>query len=189
MAPFLPSTCATWVPLRTLVLFDGKRVPPVSPDGLVDPSSLPQMLIQRVDVVTGGVSAVYGSDAITGVVNFVTDSKFNGVKAQMQYGMSQEGDADSWQAGIAAGTDLFGGRGHILGSFQRTDSDPLYDTERDWASKQMGRLWQWHHRALPSSGWPDHSQCDLRWQHCLLPANGGSVNPCRTVPRPAECAA
>ncbi len=124
--------------LRTLVLFDGHRVPPITPDGMVDPSSLPQMLIQRVDVVTGGVSAVYGSDAITGVVNFVTDSKFSGVKAQMQYGTSQEGDADSWQAGIAGGTDLFGGRGHIIGSYQRTDSDPLYDIERDWTKPRWG---------------------------------------------------
>ena len=79
-------------PLRTLILFDGKRLPPLSPDGLVDPSTLPQMLIQRVDVVTGGVSAVYGSDGVTGAVNFVTDTKFTGLKAEAQYGISEQGD-------------------------------------------------------------------------------------------------
>jgi iron complex outermembrane receptor protein len=125
-------------PLRTLVLFDGHRVPPVSPDGLVDPSSLPQLLMQRVDVVTGGVSAVYGSDAITGVVNFVTDSKFTGLKAQLQYGTSQESDGDSYQAGVAGGASLFGGRGHIIGSYQRIDGDALYDTDRDWAQPRWG---------------------------------------------------
>ncbi len=123
-------------PLRTLVLFDGQRVPPISPDGLVDPSSLPQMLIERVEVVTGGVSAVYGSDAIAGVVNFISDSKFNGVKVKLQGGTSGEGDADSYQAGIAAGTDLFGGRGHIVGSYQRLQSDPLYEWERDWTKQR-----------------------------------------------------
>lgn len=119
-------------PLRTLVLFDGRRVPPISPDGLVDPSTLPQMLIQRVDVVTGGVSAVYGSDAVAGVVNFITETGFKGVKFQAQSGTSEESDGDSYQVGIAAGTDLFGGRGHLLGSFQRLHNDALYDYERDW---------------------------------------------------------
>src|SRR5215469_16588446 len=61
---------------RTLVLLDGHRVTPSNDDGTVDVDTLPQMLIQRVDVVTGGASAVYGSDAVTGVVNFVLDKKF-----------------------------------------------------------------------------------------------------------------
>jgi iron complex outermembrane recepter protein len=165
-------------PLRTLVLFDGKRLPPVSPDGMVDPTSLPQMLIQRVDVVTGGVSAVYGSDAITGVVNFVTDSNFTGVKSLFQYGISQEGDADSWQAGIAGGTDLFGGRGHVIGSFQHSDSDPLYDTDRDWAAHRWGvygngttvpyRLLAGQTTANASFGGSIA---------CYAGANNGSVNP------------
>jgi iron complex outermembrane recepter protein len=180
-------------PLRTLVLFDGRRVPPVSPDGLVDPSSLPQMLIQRVDVVTGGVSAVYGSDAITGVVNFVTDSKFSGVKTQLQYGTSQESDADSWQAGIAAGTDLFGGRGHIIGSFQRSDSDPLYDYDREWAQPRWG---------VYGNGQIDGAANGADVSYRLLPyvtnatatfggsiacssgANAGSVNPANCVGQP-----
>ena len=58
---------------RTLILFDGLRVPSTSTSGVVDVDMVPQMLLQRVDVVTGGASAVYGSDAVTGVVNFITD--------------------------------------------------------------------------------------------------------------------
>lgn len=65
---------------RSLILFDGHRFPPTTTDNLVDINTIPQMLLQRVEVVTGGASAVYGSDAITGVVNFIIDNKFNGVK-------------------------------------------------------------------------------------------------------------
>ena len=63
---------------RTLVLLDGMRVPSTNANGSVDMSVLPQMLMSRVDVVTGGASAVYGSDAITGVVNFILDKNFEG---------------------------------------------------------------------------------------------------------------
>src|ERR1700722_3284201 len=66
--------------IRTLVLLDGQRVAPSNRDGTVDVDSLPQMLMSRVDVVTGGASAVYGSDAVAGVVNFVLDKKFDGFK-------------------------------------------------------------------------------------------------------------
>lgn len=112
-------------PIRTLVLLDGRRVPPTSAGGLVDTNILPQQLIKRVDVVTGGASAVYGSDAITGVVNFVLDTKFNGVRALAQSGISSRGDAASWKVGIAAGTELFGGRGHIEGSYDHLTQDGI----------------------------------------------------------------
>jgi iron complex outermembrane recepter protein len=59
---------------RTLILFDGHRLAPTAPDGTVDTNMVPSMLLKRVDVVTGGASAVYGSDAVTGVVNFVSDA-------------------------------------------------------------------------------------------------------------------
>jgi outer membrane receptor protein involved in Fe transport len=104
--------------IRALVLFDGHRVPSSTPDGQVDINLMPQMLMQRVDVVTGGASAVYGSDAVTGVVNFIIDRKFNGVKFDAQGGESSRHDDGSYNIGVAAGTDLFDGRGHVEGSFQ-----------------------------------------------------------------------
>ncbi len=119
-------------PGRTLTLFDGHRVPPATVDGLIDVSALPQMLIQRIDVVTGGASAVYGSDAVTGVVNYVTDSKFNGLKLNLQRGISQQGDAGTNEIGVAAGKLLFGGRGHIEFSLQHQEDAGLYDVDRDW---------------------------------------------------------
>ena len=120
---------------RTLVLYDGHRVPPTQEDGFVNVNMIPQMLLQRVDVVTGGGSAVYGSDAITGVVNFVTDRNFNGIKANAQYGISQQRDGRATELGIAGGMDLFGGRGHIEGSLQQHD-DKGVDLK---TSRQFGR--------------------------------------------------
>jgi outer membrane receptor protein involved in Fe transport len=103
---------------RTLVLFDGHRVAPTSANGLVDIDMIPQILLQRVDVVTGGTSAVYGADAVTGVVNFVTDNKFNGLKVNGQVGRTAYSDGDTESIGVGWGSDLFGGRGHILASYE-----------------------------------------------------------------------
>ncbi len=112
-------------PVRTLLLYDGHRVPATQQNGLVDANTIPQMLLQRVDVVTGGASAVYGSDAVGGVVNFITDRKFNGVKVETQGGISQERDAGTYQLGAAFGTDLFGGRGHFEASAQAFHDDGI----------------------------------------------------------------
>src|SRR5215471_20278677 len=87
---------------RTLVLLDGHRVTPSNDDGTVDVDTIPQMLISRVDIVTGGASAVYGSDAVTGVVNFVLDKKFDGLKFDGNTGISKYADAMSYNLGIAA---------------------------------------------------------------------------------------
>ncbi len=108
---------------RTLILFNGNRVGATAPTGETDINTLPQDLMERVDVVTGGASAVYGTDAVTGVVNFVINSKFNGLKAYAQGGISQYSDDASWKAGLVGGTDLFGGRGHIEFSLSRYNSD------------------------------------------------------------------
>ena len=103
---------------RTLILYDGKRLAPTSYDQVIDSSTIPQMLLNRVDVVTGGVSAVYGSDAVAGVVNFITDRNFNGIKAEVSTGISQKGDGQRSEFGIAGGMPLFDGRGHVEGSYQ-----------------------------------------------------------------------
>jgi outer membrane receptor protein involved in Fe transport len=103
---------------RTLVLYDGRRIAPTSPTGEVDADIIPQMLLQRVDVVTGGVSAVYGSDAVAGVVNFITDKNFNGVKFDGHVGVSEYGDDVEERVGVAGGMNILGGRGHIEGSLE-----------------------------------------------------------------------
>ena len=117
---------------RTLVLFDGHRVAPANANGTVDVDTLPQMLMSRVDVVTGGASAVYGSDAITGVVNFVLDKHFSGLKFNGNVGVSNFGDGASYKLEVAGGTDLFGGRGHLEGSAEYFHQDGVPQSARPY---------------------------------------------------------
>ncbi|MES3022819.1 MAG: TonB-dependent receptor [Pseudomonadota bacterium] len=120
-------------PTRNLILLDGRRVPPTSIGNIVDTDMIPQMLVKRVDVVTGGVSAVYGSDAITGVVNFITDTNYTGFKAHAQTGLSTYGDAAVNNTGIAVGKDFADGRGHFVASYEyRDDQGVLKRSERPW---------------------------------------------------------
>src|SRR4051812_32156529 len=117
---------------RTLVLLDGHRLTPSNDDGTVDVDTIPQMLISRVDVVTGGASAVYGSDAVTGVVNFVLNKKFEGVKFDINTGLSTYADAMSYNLGAAAGTELFGGRGHFETAVEWRHRDPVNQSARPY---------------------------------------------------------
>lgn len=111
--------------VRGLILLDGNRLAPSAVNGAIDVNTIPQLLIERVDVVTGGASAVYGSDAVSGVVNFVMDKDFTGLKGLAQSGVSERGDNRSSRVGIAAGTSLFDGRGHIEGSLEYYDNDGI----------------------------------------------------------------
>jgi len=123
---------------RTLVLFDGMRMPVSNQGGSVDISILPQTLMSRVDVVTGGASAVYGSDAVTGVVNFILDKNFSGWKFDVNSGISMYADGFQYKAEAAAGSDLFGGRAHILGSLQYSKADGVRKYDRPSGRKNLG---------------------------------------------------
>ncbi|HEV7632964.1 MAG TPA: TonB-dependent receptor plug domain-containing protein [Steroidobacteraceae bacterium] len=118
---------------RTLLLLDGRRLVPSSPTGVFDVSLLPESLVQRVDVVTGGASAAYGSDAVSGVVNFILDTNFTGFKTSVQGGISQQGDAENGRIEIAGGTKLFGDRGHLIFSAEYYRNGGVeYFGDRDW---------------------------------------------------------
>ena len=117
---------------RTLILLDGQRVAPSNRDGTVNVDALPQMLMSRVDVVTGGASAVYGSDAVAGVVNFVLDKKFEGFKYDVNAGISKYGDAAEERIGLAWGTDLFGGRGHYELALRLFQQDGIQMQQRPY---------------------------------------------------------
>ena len=95
---------------RTLVMLDGHRVVPSNQNGTVNIDVLPQMLVSRVDIVTGGASAVYGSDAVAGVVNYVLDKNFTGLKLEANAGISKYGDGEAGEFGVAWGTSLLDGR-------------------------------------------------------------------------------
>lgn len=111
---------------RTLVLLDGKRFVPTSGSGNVDISLFPTALIDRLEIVTGGASAAYGSDAMTGVVNFILDRKFTGIKASAQGGISTFDDDEESKFSLAYGTEFADGRGHLLLSGERYRSEGVY---------------------------------------------------------------
>jgi len=117
-------------PLRTLILFDGQRVAPTTYLGTVDVNVIPNLLIQRVDVVTGGASAAYGSDAVSGVVNFVLDKKFTGLTGVAQGSTSQRGDNQGYRFGIAGGFDFGGDRGHLLLSAETFKNNGMLRSDR-----------------------------------------------------------
>ena len=99
--------------IRTLTLLDGQRVTPANFIGVPDISQFPQLLVERVDVVTGGASASYGSDAVGGVVNFITNKRFKGVRANLQTGITTYGDDENLTAQLAWGGSLAGDRLHV----------------------------------------------------------------------------
>jgi iron complex outermembrane receptor protein len=95
------------------------------------------MLIQRTDIVTAGASAVYGSDAVAGVVNFVLDRNFTGVKIQTQYGESQLGDNENYKAGIAAGFKFLDDRAHLLLSAEGYDNHGMLRSQRPVSNENL----------------------------------------------------
>ncbi len=123
---------------RTLVLLDGKRIVGATLAGTnnngaaVDVNSIPSALVQRVEIVTGGASAVYGSDALAGVVNFILDKKFTGVKASLEAGMTTYHDNENFKASFAGGSPFSDGRGHVLFSVEHATADEIRGNDRPW---------------------------------------------------------
>ena len=102
--------------IRTLTLLDGQRVVGANVSGVTDVSQFPQLLIKRVDVVTGGASASYGSDAVGGVVNFITDKRFQGFKANLEGGQTSYSDDEHGTVQTAFGKAFMNERLHLVGS-------------------------------------------------------------------------
>jgi iron complex outermembrane recepter protein len=115
----------------TLVLINGHRVAPGSSDGsFVDVSMIPLTAIERVEIVTDGASAIYGADAVGGVVNFILRSKFDGAETRAQYGSVTSGSMHNVQAGQTVGKDW--GSGSAVLSYQYFDQTPLSAGSRDY---------------------------------------------------------
>jgi len=117
---------------RTLVLLDGQRSVTSATTGLIDINTFPQALISRVEVVTGGASAAYGSDAVGGVVNFVLDREYEGLKSNYQYGETTYGDIPTQLFSLTAGKSFAEGRGHALFSVEVFDQKGEHTINRDW---------------------------------------------------------
>lgn len=116
---------------RTLVLFNGRRIVPTSSSGHVDLHVLPAPLISQLEMVTGGGSSVYGSDAVSGVVNFITRDDISGLNVRGKTGVSGRGDAEEYYLGLTYGTDFGEGKGNVAlhasytrrGSFSEADRE------------------------------------------------------------------
>ena len=117
---------------RSLVLIDGTRAQPFSFRNSVDVNAIPASLIKQVDVLTGGAAAVYGADAVAGVVNFILNDDFKGLQASGTGRVSEHGGAE-YGGSLMVGTGLGGERGHVVVALDYTQRDLTRSGTRSWA--------------------------------------------------------
>jgi iron complex outermembrane recepter protein len=129
---------------RTLTLVDSRRHVPTNQGDGVDLNFIPTILIDRLETVTGGASASYGSGAIGGVQNILLDRDYEGIKAEVDFGASGEGDGDSTHYGFAFGTAIGEGGNFVVG-IEGEDSDGILKcaTARDWCGEGNGVIPNW----------------------------------------------
>lgn len=125
---------------RSLVLMDGRRLMPSTPDGSIDLNTIPMVMIQSVEVITGGASATYGSDAVAGVANFKLKQRFSGFEVDAQYGQSTHGDGRTTQIGGLAGGGFGDGRGHALLALEYSKRDAVQGSERSFFTQPSVRF-------------------------------------------------
>ena len=119
---------------RTLVLMNGRRIVPSNADGTVDVNILPAALIRNVEVISGGASAAYGSDALAGVANFIIDDRFSGAQVDVQYGETERGDGTTESYTLTMGGSLDSGRGNMVLSVGRSTRAAIMNVARDFSS-------------------------------------------------------
>lgn len=125
---------------RSLVLMDGRRLTPSTPDGAIDLNTIPMGMIENVEVITGGASATYGSDAVAGVANFKLRQKFNGVELNIQHGSSFKNDGDTNQIGVLAGGKIGDDKGNVLVDFEYSRRDAVSGANRSFFTQPSVRF-------------------------------------------------
>ena len=124
---------------RTLVLVNGRRfIGGFAGVPAVDVNNIPTDFVDRIEVVTGGSSAVYGSDAVAGVVNFILKDRFDGIQIRAQGGQTFRGDDATYFASVTAGQSLLGDRLHLLGNFSWDKDEGLRSRDRAISSQDCG---------------------------------------------------
>ncbi|HEX8127023.1 MAG TPA: TonB-dependent receptor [Allosphingosinicella sp.] len=121
--------------VRTLVLVNGRRSVGSTANGIVDVNTIPQSLVQRVEVVTGGASAAYGSDAVAGVTNFILNNEYEGLKLEGDIGITDRGDGFNYSGAVTGGLKFAGGRGRVIVAGEIAHTDGIFSIdpgERDW---------------------------------------------------------
>ena len=122
-------------PNRNLVLIDGQRGAPVNGELVIDLSSIPTAMIDRVEAITGGASATYGPDAVGGVVNFIMKKNFHGLDLDVQEGINQTGDGQQFSASAVMGTNFADDKGNITVAIERFVSDASLQKDHPFISK------------------------------------------------------
>ena len=118
---------------RTLTLVNGRRFIPANSAGSVDLATIPTALVERVEIITGGASAVYGSDAIAGAVNFLLRDDFEGLQVSSQFGETSESDGRSVQYDVMFGSNLDEDRGNITLYASHSTRDPVFMQDREFS--------------------------------------------------------
>src|SRR3546814_18365096 len=124
-----------------LVLVNGRRFIPANADGSVDLATIPDALVERVEIITGGASAVYGSDAIAGAVNFILKDDFDGLETSYQYGQTFRDDGAAHKVDATFGANLAGGLGKFTLSASYTKLHK-HRTEERPVGKRWDRKWR-----------------------------------------------
>jgi outer membrane receptor protein involved in Fe transport len=119
-------------PNRNLNLIDGKRIVPVNALLWTDINGIPSSLIERVETITGGASAVYGADAIGGVTNFILKKDYEGFEFDGQYGIQEAGDGSETRVSMLFGTNFADDRGNVTFSAERYEREEALAIERSW---------------------------------------------------------
>lgn len=129
---------------RTLVLVNGRRRVPAMPgSSAVDVSAVPAGLVERVEVITGGASALYGADAVAGVANFILKKDFDGFEFSGMYSGSFRGDLTGYDADILYGKNFHDGRGNVTGFASYSNhTDPAYGQDRPWTAAGTPLYWR-----------------------------------------------
>jgi len=117
---------------RNLVLVDGKRVQPINAALVVDLNIIPSAAIESVEVITGGAAAVYGADAISGVLNLILKKDFQGATFDAQYGITEEGDGEEFQFSALLGAEIGDGRGNVMMGFNYADRGNIQAKDREF---------------------------------------------------------
>ena len=126
---------------RTLVLVNGHRqVGGAAGTTAVDVNTISTSTLDRVDVVTGGSSALYGADAVAGVINFITRRDFEGEAFKVQYGDTSDGGGATYYGNLTVGHNWADGRGNVTLSATYNQIDPIFRTDRDYALTQLGNF-------------------------------------------------
>jgi iron complex outermembrane recepter protein len=123
--------------VRTLVLVNGRRYIPADVTGLVDLGTIPDGLVERVEIITGGASAVYGSDAIAGAVNFILKDDFEGAQVRYQYGETSRGDGQGHKVDMLLGVNTDNGRGNATVYAGYSKRDPVYMADREFSRQPL----------------------------------------------------